>query len=85
MFAAKKVLVVTQKYHLYRALYIAKRLGLEARGVDADLNRYGGQTLRDVREVAARCKDFFGCIFKPEPTFLGEVLPISGDGRLTEG
>lgn len=85
VFLAEKVLIVTQEYHLYRALYIAKRLGLDARGVGSDQHTYYGQRFRDLREVAARCKDFFGCVFKPEPTFLGDAIPISGDGRLSEG
>ena len=85
IFEVKKAIVVTQRYHLYRSLYIAERLGIEAYGVDADLHTYGGQGLRDLREFLARSKDFVMCVFRPEPTFLGEVIPISGDGRQTEG
>lgn len=55
----KKVIVVTQKYHLYRALYIAGEMGFDAVGADAAIRTYRGQVLRDVREVAARTKDFF--------------------------
>lgn len=83
IFGAKKVLIVTQRYHLYRALYIAQQLGLEAYGVDADYRTYSGQTARDIREVLARCKDFVMCIWKPEPTYLGQTIPISGSGELT--
>ena len=83
IFKADKVIIVTQEYHLYRALYIAERLGLEAYGVSSDLNTYGGQTARDVREVLARCKDFAMCLLKPEPTYLGEAIPVSGNGDLT--
>ena len=83
IFQAKKIIIVTQEYHLYRALYIAERFGLEAYGVSSDYRTYIGQTMRDVREVLARVKDFGICIFKPEPTFLGEVIPVSGDGNLT--
>ena len=85
VFEAKKVIIVTQEYHLYRALYIAKRLGLEAYGVSSDLNVYAGQSARDFREVFARNKDFIKCIFKPEPTYLGDIIPISGSGDLTDG
>lgn len=85
IFQAKRVIIVTQGYHLYRALYIARELGLEAWGVSADLRSYYGQTARDVREILARCKDFGMCIFKPEPTFLGEIIPVSGDGNVTNG
>ena len=83
VFCADKVLIVTQEYHLYRALYIAKQLGIEAYGVSADLNTYGGQTKRDVREILARCKDFAMCIIKPEPTYVGDSIPINGNGDIT--
>ena len=83
IFQADKIIVVTQEYHLYRALYIAEQFGLEAYGVSADYRTYAGQFMRDVREVLARVKDFAICILKPEPTFLGEVIPVSGNGDLT--
>ena len=83
IFQAKRIIIVTQKYHLYRALYIAKSLGLEAFGVSSDYRAYSGQIARDVREVLARTKDIWTCMFKPEPTYLGETIPIWGDGNLT--
>ena len=83
VFGADKIIIVTQEYHLYRALFIAERLGVEAYGVNADLRTYRGQTARDVREILARCKDFGNTIFKPEPTYLGEMIPIGGNGDLT--
>lgn len=83
VFGAKKVIIVTQRYHLSRALYIAKSLGLEAVGVDSDLETYRGQLRRDVREVLARCKDFLTSVIKPQPKYLGEAIPVSGDGDLT--
>jgi len=83
VFGAKKVLIVTQEYHLYRALYIAKSLGLEAYGVTSDYQTYMGQTNREVREVLARVKDFGTSIFKPKPTYLGEYISLSGNGDVT--
>lgn len=83
IFKADKIIIVSQEYHLYRALYIAKSLGIEAYGVSADYNTYAGQSYREVREILARCKDFVKTIFKPEPTFLGEVIPVSGNGDAT--
>lgn len=59
IFGAKRVLIVTQEYHLYRALYIARELGMEAVGVSADLRPYRKQALYSTREVLARFKDFF--------------------------
>ena len=83
VFQARKVIIVTQKYHLYRALYIARSLGLDAWGISADTRRYRGQSQRDFREILARDKDFFVSIFKPLPKYLGDVIPIAGDGDLT--
>ena len=83
IFQVRKVIIVTQAYHLHRAIYIAQKLGLEAYGVAADYRSYSGQSSRDVREVLARTKDFVTCLFKPEPTYLGETIPIWGNGDLT--
>lgn len=83
VFCAKKIIIVTQEYHLYRALYIAEKLGLEAYGVHADYRGYTGQRSRDIREVLARVKDFGTSIFQPEPTYLGETIPVWGDGKVT--
>lgn len=83
IFQAKKIIIVTQSYHLYRALHLADKLGLDAVGVSADTIRYGGQTYRELREILARDKDFVTGIFKPEPTFLGDAIPVSGDGNAT--
>ena len=83
VFQAKRVLIVTQEYHLYRALYIARALGLDAWGVSAEGGNYGGQTYRELREIAARIKDAVKCVFKPKPTFLGDAIPVSGDGNAT--
>ena len=83
IFEADKVIIVTQEYHLYRALYIAEQLGMEAYGVSSDFHNYAGQTMRECREILARCKDWAMCIFKPEPTYLGEAIPVSGNGDIT--
>ena len=83
IFKAKKVVIVTQKYHLYRALYIANKLGLDAYGVGADPRQYVGAMYRELREILARNKDFVKCIFKPEPTYLGDTIPVSGNGDVT--
>jgi len=83
VFGADKIIIVTQDYHLYRAIYIAQELGMEAYGVAAQDIRYSGQTMRDIREILARVKDFFFTMFKPKPTYLGEAIPVSGDGNIT--
>ena len=87
VFQVKKVVIVTQKYHLYRAVYNARKLGLDAYGVAAD-GQYNFslpvRTYNNFRESLARCKDFIWCIIKPEPTYLGEAIPISSSGVLTD-
>lgn len=82
VFKAKKILIVTQKYHLHRALYIADALGLDAYGVAAG-DRAGGQWKRDLREVLARVKDVAWCVFQPEPKYLGPAVPVNGNGDIT--
>ena len=83
VFCAKKIVIVTQEYHLKRAIYAARALGLDAYGVAADYHRYRDQFPRDCREVLARVKDFGTAVFRPEPTFLGEPIPVSGNGDMT--
>jgi SanA protein len=83
IFKVKKIIIVTQEYHLYRALYIAKQLGIEAYGVSADPRQYAGQFSREIREIFARDKDFIKCIFKPKSTYLGDSIPVSGNGDIT--
>ena len=83
VFGVKKMVIITQEYHLYRALYIAEKLGIEAYGVASDYHIYAGQSMRDLREVLARAKDFVTTIVKPEPTYLGDFIDIHGDGNVT--
>ena len=83
IFGAEKVIIVTQEYHLYRALYIAQRMGLEAWGVSSDYRTYVGQPVREAREILARLKDVATTVFWPDPTYLGEAIPVSGDGNST--
>ena len=83
IFTAEKIVVVTQEYHLYRALYIAETLGMEAYGVASDYRTYYNQSMRDIRESFARVKDSLFVLLRPEPVYLGEKIPIDGDGNVT--
>ena len=84
VFVVRKVVIVTQRYHMYRALYIAEALGLDAYGVVSDPRAYAGQALREFREILARPKDVLSCLFKPHPKYLGDVIPVAGDGGVTD-
>lgn len=81
VFQAESVIIVTQAYHLPRALYIAKGLGVDAAGVSADLRAYGGQERRDFREKFAVVKAWLDVSLHSGPKFLGEPILVSGDGR----
>ncbi len=83
IFQVEHMIVVTQKYHLYRAIYDARAFSMKVTGVACDQAVYHGDTYRKMREVLARVKDFGYTILKPEPTFLGDVIPVSGNGNLT--
>lgn len=86
VFKVTDALVVTQRFHLPRAVYIARTLGLQATGVVADIQPYTGEWRFALREWPARVKAFFQLhVTKPQPRFLGPVLPIDGDGRVTRG
>ena len=83
IFEAKKVVIVTQKYHLHRALYIAKNLGLESYGIASNPRPYRNQFIREIREYLARTKDFFKTLFKMKSTYLGENISIKSNGDIT--
>ena len=86
VFEAKKVVIVTQRYHMYRALYIANALDLEAVGVVADdIPQKGIMAKNEIREILSRDKNFFKAIFKPESKYLGDIIPLNQDGIVTEG
>ena len=83
IFKIQKMIIVTQKYHLYRALYIAESFKIQAYGVSSNLRKYYGQFKREIREVIARDKDFVKSKFKPKPKYLGEQISIHGNGDIT--
>ena len=88
IFGVEKPIIVTQEYHSYRSMMIANHLGVDAIAVAApilssDVKMYPKQEWYSLRETAARVKDFFYCIAKPEPTFLGEPISLQTSGDLT--
>ena len=83
IFQCDRIIVVTQTYHLYRAIHNARAFGMEAVGISSDLRNYVRQTYFDIREAAARVKDWAWCIVKVPPTYLGEAIPIFGNGDVT--
>ena len=82
VFGAERIVVATQTYHLYRALYAA---GLEAVGVPSDYREYAHQLQYDVREIPARTKDFFKTLLRVPSTFVGDPISLDQSGDVTEG
>ncbi len=86
VFAVSTVLVVTQRFHLARATWLAIQAGLDAHGVVADLRPYGMKGRQaSLREIPARVKSFVEAATGRSPRFLGPVIPITGDGLATTG
>lgn len=86
IFKVDKAIIVTNEYHLPRALYIARKLGIEAYGVKSDKRNYFFMESYKKREILAKIKDFiYVNIIKPESKFLGDSIPVdSSDGRVTD-
>ncbi len=84
IFCVKSAIIVTQGVNLSRAVYDARRLGIEAYGVDADAHVYGNERQQALRETLACVKDFlYVNVFLPEPKYLGDAIPIWGSSALT--
>ena len=79
IFGVSSVLITTQSFHLPRAVYIARQLGIEAYGVNADAGHY--LLSNYIREVFADEKAVLDLILHAKPKYLGEAIPITGDGR----
>lgn len=86
VFGATRVTIVTQRFHLARAVWLARRAGLKANGVAADLHPYGTKgSEASAREVLARVKAVGEVVFRRQPKFLGPRIDLNGDGRSTAG
>ncbi len=81
VFLARSLTIVTQDFHLPRALWIARQLGLEAYGVVAEGGEHSPYDY--VREIPASVKAIFNVLLNRQPKYLGPTLPLSGDGRET--
>ena len=85
VFGVTEAIVVTQGFHMARALYLGREAGLKVSGLTADLHSYGYQGKKsDVRELFARVKAVKDAITHPG-VLLGSKIPITGDGRLSWG
>ncbi len=81
IFKVSSMIIVTQKFHLPRAVYIADSLGIDSAGIVADKRDYRDKERNQIRESVARVKAFLNVSFRAKPKFLGEVISIEGDSR----
>lgn len=83
VFGAERIIVATQAYHLYRAMFAADALGMEAWGVPTDKGAYHNQMQYSLREVVARTKDFFAALLQLPVDTGDETVSLSESGDLT--
>jgi SanA protein len=82
IFEIKKVIIVTQNFHINRSVFIARSLGIDAVGYSVNQDKYPDllQLKWKSREILSRVKAFRDVIFNSQPIFLGEKIPITGSG-----
>lgn len=83
VFGADEIIVVTQKYHLYRALYIASGLDIDAVGICSNQRKYIGNAYREVREILARDKDYVKTLIKAAPENGGTAISLLESGKIS--
>lgn len=83
IFQVKDAIIVTQEFHLPRAVYIARNKGIEAYGIKADKREYAAMKTLKIREALAKVKAFTEVIFNKKPKYLGDQIPITGDSKLS--
>ena len=84
VFGVERCVVVTQEYHLYRALYDAHSFGIEAFGVPGDKSSYDHMDDYEKREVLARVKDFVAVLINNEPETKSEPVDLDQSGTVTQ-
>ena len=83
VFGADRIIVATQAYHLYRAMFAADCLGMQAWGVPCDKGAYDNQRAYSIREVLARTKDFYAALLRLPVDTAGEAVSLNDSGDLT--
>ena len=78
IFGVTEATLVSQKYHLKRAIYLANHLDIKANGFSANAREYVFYTKNLLREYPALVKSGLDLLFNREPKFLGEKVPIDG-------
>lgn len=83
VFKVEKAIVITQKFHLPRAIYVGRKMGLELQGYVADHREYPGNAHFTRREWLANIKAWVELNIEKSPTYSGDAIPITGDSGLS--
>lgn len=85
IFETKSLTIVTQKFHIHRAVYMARALGVDAHGIALDEEQFGLRNIIfwNIRESIARSKSFFDVALDVGSQYLWQKIPITGDGHLS--
>jgi SanA protein len=83
VFQVTDAIIITQQFHLSRAVYIARSKGLNAYGVTSDKRYYRSMEYLKFREMIANVKALYEIIINKSPRFLGKQIPITGDSKLS--
>ncbi len=83
VFGVTSALVASQTFHLPRAIYIGEALGMDVHGVAAERQAYAKDEQFALRERFAIVKAYVDVLTGATPKYLGEVVDITGDGRVT--
>lgn len=84
VFGAQNIAIVTQTYHLYRAIFDAHGLGMSAIGIESDLHTYENQSYYDAREIAARVSDARKILTKAQSRYLSQPVSLDQSGDVTD-
>ncbi|MBO6161883.1 MAG: YdcF family protein [Eubacterium sp.] len=79
-FGVRRVTIVTQDFHIYRSVFLARSIGMETIGVASVDKAGGGESIWNLREIFARDKDFLASLFWPDPVRTGDDIPLTGNG-----
>ena len=84
IFKIDRAILVSQEYHLNRAIYIGNKLGLQTVGLAADVGAYHNYNYVRFRECFTICKSVFDVARNREPHFLGHEVNINGVSNYTK-
>ena len=81
IFKVESLTAITQDFHLPRAVYLGRSLGINTYGFSADRQLYARVKYNESREKIAKVKGFLDILFHSKPKYLGEPIPITGDSK----